>query len=180
MGIVKKPMSVAGWLLVDTYAQYARLVQSNLSEGRYFEGVAAAVVCLDVLLHHIVEGLLVHHRTALDFNQIQGLCNVKQGRLTGGQIISHLDAMNVLSRRLVSRLRKLNEIRNAVVHPFERGKLKTSAIVPGIRIKRQDASAAYRLLCDIIDIAGGVSPRKQKREQESYLRERRKERNRWQ
>ncbi len=79
----------------------------------------------------------------------------------------------ILEHRLIKALKELNKSRNALVHPFAKGKLKRNAIVPGRGENSDRASRVYRLLCHIIDIAGGKSPLKNERELASYIRERR-------
>ncbi len=176
MGIVRRPMGIGGWVRVDIYSEYAQMAQWNLQEGRYFEAVLVSVVCLDVLTHHMVDGLLLHRSDELNTNQIAALQSLEERRLTAGQVIDELEAMCVLPRPLLSGLKRLNQIRKAVVHPFEKGTLKSEAIVPGIRITKEQASYTYSLLCRVIDVAGGQSPLREKKVRESYMHERQRER----
>jgi hypothetical protein len=168
-------MGVATWVRIGIYSQYADRVRSNIHEERYFEALAVAVVCLDVLVRDLVEGLLLHHKDNLDPAQIQALGRLDEARLTAGAIVSKLKEISVLDTRVVKALEEFNRIRNAPVHPFSCGKVKNNAIMPGKRDDKNRAYCVYRLLCHIIDISGGRSPQKHEREQAAYMRERRKQ-----
>lgn len=174
MGIVRRPMGTGSWMFVETYAEYAKLVDWNLQEDRNFEAIAVAGICLDVLLNHMVEGLLLHYADELKPKQIEALKTLQEGRPTAGDIITELNDKYILQDRLLEALKSLNQIRSALVHPIKEGKLKPDAIVPG-HVSKEEASKVYQLLCKIIDEAGGVSPQKQKQELDSYRPERSQE-----
>lgn len=181
MGKIRRPMAAAEWVSIDIYAEYARLVKLNLEGERYFEAVAVAVICLDVLLHHMLDGLLLHHRNALSLSQIEVIEGLERARrATAGDIIDGLKKERILSCLFIAALRKLNRIRNALVHPFAKGHLKRGAILPW-GVSKEEACKVYRLLCRIIDAAGGRSPLKEKQEWENYVEERRqqREKSRW-
>lgn len=160
---------------MSIYAHYADRVRSNIQEERYFEAMAVAVTCLDVLVHDMVEGLLLYHKDELDALQIAALRWLEQARLTAGQVIDGLEEIHVLDPRLLRALRGLNRIRNDLLHPFEGGQVKPDAIMPGKGDDESRTSHAYRLLCHIIDVSGGQSPRTQEREYRKYIRDRRRE-----
>lgn len=169
-------MAVAGWVRVDIYAEYAKRVETNIEARRYFEAMAVAVICLDVLLNHMIDGLLLHHTERLDPQQVAALKRLEGGRFTAGQVIAQFKEHRMLDGRLIRALDKMNDFRNALVHPFEKGHFKPGAIVPEVQASREQASDVYRLLCHIIDVAGGQSPRKEQRAFGSYMRERHQER----
>lgn len=175
MGTIRRPMAVGPWVHLDIYAEYAKLVKVNLEAGRSFEAMAVSVICLDVLLTHMIDGLLVHHTQKLTRQQIAALEHLERGRYTSGQIIKQLKEHRILDQRLIRALDRMNDLRNALVHPFERGHLKPAAIVPEVHASGEQALDVYRLLCHIIDVAGGQSPRKEQRRHDSYMRERHQE-----
>ncbi len=157
---------------MDSYSEYARIVRQNLKEDRHLEAIAITGVCLDVLLTHMVDGLLTHHGKRLCQCQKGVVKTLEIKRLTAGQMIKHLEMASILDRRFLMALKDLNSIRNRLVHPFEKGKPKRDAILPTTPGLKDTAVRAERLLSRAIDLAGGSSPRRQESEWTKYMRER--------
>ncbi len=174
MGAIRFPMSPGGgWFLVALYSEYAKRVRHNLDEDRPFEAVALSCLCLDVLLHHMLDGLEAHHKDKMERNQVQRVRGLRQGQRTSGEIISGLAGAGILDRRLLWALKQLNDVRNLLVHPSEGEGLRKGAIVPiedPTGGHMEFARSVYRLLCHVIDLAGGESPRKGERYQGSFAR----------
>ena len=157
---------------MDLYSEYAKFVRLNLKEDRYLEAIAITGVCLDVLLNHMVDGLLTHYGGSLCEDQKETVQNLQKGRHTAGGMIHSLEKASILDRRLVKALSGLNDIRNRLIHPFQDGKTKADAILPTTPGQKDVAGRTERLLCHVIDLAGGSSPRRQERDHTRYMRER--------
>jgi hypothetical protein len=174
MPVIQFPMSPGGgWCLVALYSDYAKRVRQNLNDEKPFEAVALSCLCLDVLLHHMLDGLNTHHKTKLDAKQVASVRRLQQGRRTSGEVIASLSAAGIFDRRLLRALKRLNEVRNLLVHPVQGERLKPGAIVPIGRATgehKEYARSVYRLLCHLIDLAGGSSPRRDDRYQGSFTR----------
>jgi len=174
MPTIRFPMSPGGgWCLVSLYSSYAKCVRQNLNDEKPFEAIALSCLCLDVLLHHMLDGLETHHKGKLDAKQIASIRSLQQGKPTSGEVISGLAAAGILDRRLLRALTRLNEVRNLLVHPVQGTGLKPGAIVPVEHATAQHMEYArnvYRLLCHVIDLAGGESPLKSERYQGSFTR----------
>jgi hypothetical protein len=172
MGMISRPMAVEGWLRVDLYSKYMERVSQNLRAGRFFEAIALAGTCLDVLLHHMVDALLTYRSSHLDSQQVKVIQSLQENLKTAGAIIGCLKRIQIVEASLVNALEDLNSRRNRITHPFGRGTLKPDAIVPGRGDTKKAALGCYRLLCRIIEMAGGESPRMRKAEVRRYIQER--------
>lgn len=175
MTAIRSPMSAGGgWRLISLYSNYLNLVRQNFEENRAFEAITISCICLDVLLHQMVDGLETNHKAQLEPDQIECIRGIKARALTAGQIIKVLDESKVLDQRLLKALNKLNEIRNLLVHPTKGDGLKDDAIIPLAGHYKTEhieyARKVYRLLCHIVDVAGGSSPRKDDRYKGSFSR----------
>ncbi len=175
MGIVQRPMATGKWVHIGLYREYANLVNWNLGEQRYYEAIAVAVVSIDVLVHNIVENLLLLHQDKLNSLQVKALNKIKKDSPMVARVITILETHNILDSRLLRALRESNRIRNALVHPLTKGgELKKTAILPS-KVNEKQAASMYRLLCHIIDTAGGQSPLSEERERNRYMRKRQRE-----
>lgn len=172
MGTISRPMAIGGWLRVDLYSKYTERISQNLRDGRSFEAIALAGVCLDVLLHHMVDALLTYHGSGLESQQVKALQGLRDNHKTAGAIIGCLKCTQIIEASLVKALEDLNGRRNRIIHPIGRGTLKANAILPGRGDTKKAALGCYRLLCRIIEMAGGESPRLRKSEFRRYIRER--------
>jgi len=161
-------MGTGGWVFKGLYSSYLSLARENLNDQRTFEAIAISAICLDVLLRHVIDGLLVHHEATLTGNQIQELKMLETNGLTAGTIIERLDKINVLERKLIAAFRGLNKIRNRLIHPVGAKGLKSGAIIPPLP-SREVAEKVYRYLSLSVRLAGGETPEEEEAQQRSGI-----------
>lgn len=174
MTVIRQPLSGGrGMEEVSLYADYADQARRDLDEGRFFETIAVCLIGLDVLLNTLPDRLLLFSSNKLDECQKRMLGETCGGTFTAGVILNRLDTAAVLDRRLLRALDDLSKARNKVFHPFQEGKLKSGAVYPSSATKER-AESFFRKFCHVIDIAGGRSPRRQKKQLARYIMERQK------
>jgi hypothetical protein len=127
-------------------------------------------------MNTVPDRIRLHHFDKLTTEKQKVIGDIEAGdRLTAGMILGKLKNANILHWRLVHALSQFNEERNKVIHPIEIQKkvdsngrdyfipsLKPDAITPQ-NAKKEDAERYFRYFCHIIDLSGGVSPRKDER-----------------
>jgi len=157
MASIKRPIAVAGWVYKGLYSAYLELARENLTNQRTFEAITVSCICLDVLLRHIIDGLLLNHAEKLGGREIAELEILEKGELTAGKIIDRLEQLRILENTLIKALRGLNRIRNRVIHPAGKKGLKGDAIIPPAPAK-QIADKIDRYLSLAVRLAGGETP----------------------
>jgi hypothetical protein len=176
MAVINRPLSLGkGWQDVSIYKDYADLARMNLSDSHYFETIVICCIGIDVLLNTLPDRLLVFSSKKLTDCQKEVLRSIESNHLTAGAIIGKLEMACILHGRLLRALRELNEKRNKVFHPFQKGKRKFKGVFPS-QATKADAEGFYRKFCHVIDLAGGRSPRSDERELNRYVEERKRNR----
>jgi hypothetical protein len=173
MGIIRRPLTGNRyWKEVSFYRAYADLARINLNEDRYFESIVLCCIGLDVLLNTIAERLIEADSHSLDPRQRRLLQGLRSNQATGGLILKQFQMAYVLDQRFLKALSQLNNQRNRVIHPIEKGKVKGNAITPPV-VSKPVADRFYRLFCHVIDLAGGRSPRSEEKDLNQYVEWRR-------
>lgn len=174
MAVIRYPLSGGkGIVEVSLYKEYADASFRNLEANRYFETVIACSIGLDVLLNTVPDRMLALSSDQLNAAQKSTLEDIEISQLTSGRIIQKLKHASILDRRLVRALECLNEERNKIIHPLQRGQMKSETITPS-SASEQYANKIFRLFCHVIELAAGRSPRKEAKELEQYIQWRRK------
>ena len=173
MSVIRYPLSGRKEFVdISLYKDYADTSYRNLEAKRYFETVVVCSIGLDVLLNTIPDRIITFSVEQVDGNQKSTLERIERSRFTSGKLIQKFKRANILDRRLVRALERLDEERNKIMHPFQGGQMKSETVWPS-STSEEYARKVFRLFCHVIDLAAGRSPYKEKKELDQYIKWRR-------